>query len=63
MNRYEMTFTPERERLDMLDSAIWNYVFTMMDSEIDLSGEDAGRLAAAASQAFRAEYIRLMTEG
>lgn len=50
----------DREEIDALAEQIHNFVFCTCDSRVDLSGDDAGRIAAASVAAARRELEQLL---
>ena len=41
------------QRLDQLSGAVYNWIFSLLDGEPDLTGDEAGRIATKAEMAFR----------
>jgi len=49
---------PTADQIDLLTSAVWNSVFAILDAELDLLPDDAGRAAFLAESAVR----KILTE-
>lgn len=52
----------DNNRINDLASDLWNHVFGIMDQEIDLTGDDAGKIAQATKEAFIAAVNKTIDE-
>ena len=50
-----------RERIDQIAKDVWSYVFTTLDEEPDLGGDDCGSIATAAERAVREALSSIVT--
>lgn len=42
------------ERITLLATDLWTHVFTMLDAEPEINGDEAGRIATLVERAFEA---------
>lgn len=50
-------------RFDALQTQVYDFVFQLLDAEIELSGMDAGKIATETAKRFRASVYERMEQG
>ncbi len=50
----------QQERLNEMAQGVYDFVFEMLDAELEISGMEAGRVATKAEKAFKESLKRIL---
>jgi hypothetical protein len=51
---------PDRERTEALCKDVYQFVFQLLDNELDLDSDDAGAIATAAEETVKEELVKAL---